>query len=232
VIVWLLAWLLLGPLLGAPQGELERAERAYRLGQFEAAMQLYEQALPRAGDRRGAVLYDLGNCAYRRERFAEAALHYRRALRLLPDSVAALHNLQLAERRLGVDAGPGAIAAAPRGWPWLAAAFALQLAGLVGVGRRGDTVPRARRAIAAVALLGGLAAAGLVAFAQWSPPPAQAVVLQPAVLRAEASDGATAVAALRPGECATVVARSGDWLRLERGGAAGWVAATAVGVVE
>jgi len=228
----MIAWLVT-LLLTLPQGELERAERAYRLGQFEVALQLYEQALPRAGDRRGAVLYDLGNCAYRLDRFAVASLHYRRALRLLPDGTAALHNLQLAERRLGVDGGgQGAVAASARGWPWLAAAFALQLAGLVGIGRRRDDVARARRAVAGAALLGGIVAAGAVAFAQWSPAPTQAVVLQPAVLRAEANDGAAAVAALRPGECATLVARAGEWLRLERGGTAGWVAAAAVGTVE
>lgn len=218
----LVLWL--GLLLLAPQGDLERAERAYRLGQFDAALQAYSAALAGERDHRGAVLHNMGNCAMRLGRSAEAAWHYRRALLWLADGAAAAHNLALAE-------GPRAGAVPPQRpgpGPWLGAAVALQA---VGLGLVLAARSRGRRLVGVVATGLGLAAGAATAVRQWAAP-LDAVVLRDATLRAAPAADAAATGPLPAGELVVVLERQADWLRVEAAGGDGWVAAPALGVVE
>lgn len=220
------AWLALLLALPSWQGDLERAERAYRLGQFEAAFRLYGEAL--AGERahRGAFCANLGNCAFRLGRHADAVLYYRRALVHLPGDAVSAHNLALAERALGIAEPANAAAASP--WAWLAAAVVLQSLGLFGwSAARG----RAPRATAALVLAFGVVAALRTAQLQWSAPPACAVALTSVPLRAAAESTAAAVGALRPGTTVVVVERRGDVLRVAHAGGEAWLDAAQVAFV-
>jgi tetratricopeptide (TPR) repeat protein len=210
--------------------DLERAERAYRLGQFEQALALYAQALPACEGREGGVLFNMGNCAHRLGRHAEAAWLFRRALLRLPGDAAALGNLALAERQLGLDpARAGAAHSSVDPWPWLLLATVLQGAGLAAFALQRGTGAR-RMAFVLVVL--GLGAAARAAALQWGASPAGAVVLVGSALRAEPSEQARAGAACRPGDVVAVVARSAAWLQVEHAGATGWLEAGALGVVE
>lgn len=80
-------------------GDLDqRAAEAYRAKDYATAAALWEEALPEAEgpSERARLLYNLGNGAYRRERFLEAVGWYTAALRLTPRDADAWKNLELA----------------------------------------------------------------------------------------------------------------------------------------
>jgi Tfp pilus assembly protein PilF len=89
----------------AQQSEtLRAAEAAYRAGRFAEAKLRCELALADPSLAPGPVLFNLGNCAYRLGRPAEALWQYRRARLHLPRDAALRANLALAERQLGLRA--------------------------------------------------------------------------------------------------------------------------------
>src|SRR5690606_1902507 len=154
-------------------------EAAWRAGRFAEARALYLARLEDADAADPALLYALGNCAYRLDEPAEAVLWYRRAMHHRPWDARIRDNLRLAERRLGI-AEPGGVAllAALTERTALLAAAVLQAVGLCGVvlvRRRG-----VRAACAGVALL-GLTAIVTLAWRRFAPAPAGAVVLAPAL---------------------------------------------------
>ena len=88
----------------------DEAVDAYRVGDLESAEALFEQLLDEelTAKDRGIVLFDLGNIAYRGERFLEAVAYYTAATEHLRRDADLWHNLELARSRAGLapaDAG-------------------------------------------------------------------------------------------------------------------------------
>jgi tetratricopeptide (TPR) repeat protein len=213
-------------------GDPAAAERAYRAGRFEAAHALFAAALGDPAHAPAPLLYNLGNCAYRLGRYAQAALHYRRALLRDPGDLHAAFNLRLAERALGIEPPRAPLLAHvdaldPRLLVMLA--FALQSAGLAGAFflRR-----RMARATSAIAVLLGVAVAARLAHTELRQPPLAGVVTaREAPLRAEPHVEWPIRERLRAGTVVEVLEHSPRWMRVAHGGG-GWVERAGVSVVD
>lgn len=184
------------------------------------------------------MLYDLGNCAFRQGRFAEAVRCYRSALRLRPRDRAVRFNLRLAEERLGTAAGAAppsflrALSALPeRLTPWelLLLSAVLQAAGLTGLLLARGRVPGAA---AVLVLLLGLGCGARLVRVRFLPPPPEAVVLVPdAALRPEPHRSLSVLERLPAGARVRVLESSDRWARVERDdGTAGWTERSALGM--
>ena len=222
-----------------PAGPLELGERAYGEGRWGEAYDHFRAALAGREEPGGALLYNLGNCAYRLDRPAEALLWYRRARRRLPRDREVRFNLELAEQSLGMSAparesfGAAALALAdglgPWGLPLVAAAVqALALAGLVGLGRR-----RRGRLPLLLLLLLGLSLGARLAWRRWLPPPPEGIVLARTLpILAEPRGEGSALFTLRGGTPFRVVEATDRWVRLVHERGAGWAPREKVGLVE
>ncbi len=228
--------LLLGLLLGV--SNLGEAEHAYRAGQHAKALALYLAALAEPDVPEGAVLYDLGNCAFRLGRHAEAALYYRRALRRLPRDHEVRFNLRSAERQLGIDApaeslGAAALSLVDSFTPGelLFCVGALESAGLLGFAllRRRRAARVARGLVVALALF----VAARHVHAQWFAGPPEGVVLSTDVkLRSEPRADLAATAKLKAGEVVRVLDLSDRWIRVATARGRGWTERAGVGLVD
>lgn len=101
--------ILLGGLLIAFSGtsadaSLETAEKAWEEGDYDGALANYEALAQKATT--PDLLYNIGNCYYRLDQPALAALHYHRALRLDPKHPEARQNLAFINRKLGALVAP------------------------------------------------------------------------------------------------------------------------------
>jgi Ca-activated chloride channel homolog len=76
------------------------ANTLYRLGEFEAAEQLFANAHKGADSTAESFMsaYNQGNAAFEKGDFPSAQKAYKQALEVKPDNAAALHNLKLAEK--------------------------------------------------------------------------------------------------------------------------------------
>jgi tetratricopeptide (TPR) repeat protein len=219
--------------------DADRAERAYRSGDFAAAMALYEAALAEPGAAEGPLLYNLGNCAFRLGRLPEAMLAYKRALLRLPGDPQARFNLSLVEQRLGAGepAGDSLLAGALAAVDGLPPRRLLLVAALLeSLGLLGFVLARRRRALrvtcALLVLVALLGAARLVQ-TQWFAGPPEAVVLAREVaLRAEPHEEAATSLKLVAGEVVRVAERSERWARVVHARGSGWTERGGVGVVE
>jgi len=80
----ILLLLLVTSVAAGPVEELSaEGDRAYRQGDYEAAITAYEKLLA-AGYTGGDLLYNLGNACYKAGRLGKARLYYERAAKLLP----------------------------------------------------------------------------------------------------------------------------------------------------
>ena len=87
------------PHLGEPHYNAGNA--LYRVGEFEEAIQGYDEALRYArGDLRSRGFFNRGNAAFQTEQYAQAIEAYKEALRMNPDDLDAKHNLELALKQL------------------------------------------------------------------------------------------------------------------------------------
>lgn len=231
--------LLLGLCLGSPSGppDLGQAERDYRAGRFEAALRLFEAALSSPDAPQGAVLYDMGNCAFRLGRHAEAVWHYRRAALRLPGDPEVRFNLRLAQRELGLEAEAerwlaGVFAPFDSLPPWIKLCLlgVVQITGLAGLVlvRRGLAI---RGGLLLLALLGLLGAVQLARDAWFAPPP-EGVVLAATGLRAEPSADGPVTLAIRPGETVHVTRASEGWVEVESPRGRGWTESAGIGMVD
>jgi hypothetical protein len=229
---------LLASWLAGPQGdELARAEQAWRAGDFALAMTLYEHVAAEADPVPGAVLYNLGNCAFRLDRPALAALYFRRAARRLPDDPDVAFNLGLTEQRLGVagrNPAPGSSVTSRlrRAFPVvLAIVTMLELGGILGIAlsRRRSALRFTAVGAVVLALIGAI----VVVLLRWGSEAPTGVVLAPrAAVRGEPHDEVPALFRLRAGDCVTVPESSDRWVRVIDPRGTGWVERHAIGIVE
>ena len=212
--------------------DLARAESAYRAGQYEEALTLFESALSEPDVPQGPVLYNLGNCAYRLGRHAEAMVYYRRALLRMPRDRQAKFNLTLVERRLDVESEDGrSIGAAITAWVgWFTPAELLVLAAILQgtglvlllLGRRGATP---------LVLVGLMGAVGLLQ-SQWFPSPPAAVVIASEIgLRSEPHAALAVNVRLHAGQVVRVAEMSDRWVRVVHPQGGGWTERAGVGLV-
>lgn len=222
----------------APQG-VDDAERAYREGRVAEARDIYAARLEgaRSARTRGTLEFNLGNCAYRLGKPAEALAWYRRAELRLDGDADAAHNRGLAERALGLrkdgdadDRARTADAARPPTWTAAFLAAGIAAAGLAGalLARR-----RAFRAAAAIAaVLAGVRSVGL-ALDACAPPQVDAVVVAAeATLRAEPHAELPPGLRLSAGETVRVVERSDRWARVTHPRGGGWTPVDALAPIE
>ncbi len=212
--------------------DLARAESAYRAGQYEEALTLFESALSEPGVPQGPVLYNLGNCAYRLGRHAEAMLYYRRALLRRPRDREVKFNLNLVERQLDVEAeDSGSIGATITAWVnWFTPGELLVLvATLQGVGL--VLLLLGRRGATPLVLVGLMGAVGLLQ-SQWFPSPPAGVVLTNEIgLRSEPHAALTVTVRLHAGQVVRVAEMSDRWVRVVHPQGAGWTERAGVGLV-
>jgi tetratricopeptide (TPR) repeat protein len=247
ILAWILTWSLLPehatPLQPEPQEHLEdlweQGRVAYQAGQYAQALELYQEALLDVSpEDSSALLYNLGNCAFRLDRFAEAAWYYRRSLRGNPEEPQALTNLALAERELGINL-------AHLSWPqvmvnrWRTCPAHFQLWGLLLLQALGLLLlavkfPRWRPASVGL-LLFLLGAAGSVDLYRQVPSKdvPEAVVLSDRVpLRNVPHFQQAAFSHLQAGQCVTILERSERWWRVRQDTLMGWAPRSKLGAVE
>ncbi len=220
---------------------LAEAESAYRDGRYAEALDLFAEGLDEPGAPRGAVLYDMGNCAYRLGRLAEALLHYERAALRIPRDPELLFNLRLTRRDLGLaDDAAGAtlgasVAAFVRSFApeeLLAAACGLETIGLgllVLFRRR-----RGARNAAILVLLLAAASGGRLVQVRFFPGPPRGIVLGDEIaVRPEPHADLEPAFRLEAGETVRVEESSGRFVRVShRKSGTGWTEAAGVGVVD
>ncbi len=212
----------------AQAADLAQAERAYRQGRFAAALGYYEAALRGEGEHRGAILFNMGNCAQRLGRLPEATLCYRRAWLLLPGDESIRTNLELVLRQLGAgpDAAADLVPAPPGVGPWLAAGGIVPALGLLGLLSARSKSQR-RLAIATACL--GLGAAAMALVRHLTPPAVEGVILASTELHSIAAADGAVKATLPAAAVVLITGREGDWLRIGWRGQQGWVVAALIG---
>jgi hypothetical protein len=242
----------------APGGEADRLDRlarrfddgvrAWRRGDREVArgewLDLLDELPPepaahRVPERRfdrGALLYALGNAAYRAEDELEAVGWYRAAERYWPRSGDLQANLELAAERAGVPArvprGPGRALlelmreVTPPEARWLALLGLLPLgAALLHEALAGG---RGARLLAALAALVSLTLAAPLLTEHFVPIQPETMVIDPEglALRSEPLADAARIGRLEAGEQVLRLDRLADWVRIEnRAGERGWISA-------
>ncbi len=220
-----------------PVGDPQEAVRAYRAGRYQEAFSLFRASLP--GSPRGEWFYNLGNCAYRLGRHAEAALYYRRALLRLPGDRQVAFNLSLAEKQLGIPPSDGSFGTAVidridslTTGELLMIVVILESLGLLGlllVPRQRVAGRRCMMVFVAIALLGSLRLVQV----QWFPGSPEAVVMTDTLaLRRQPHDSTAVILELKAGERLSVEEWSERWARVEHAGGIGWVRRAGIGLVD
>jgi tetratricopeptide (TPR) repeat protein len=219
--------------------DADQAVQAYRAGDFAAALALFQTALSERGAPDGALLYDLGNCAYRLGHHAEALLYYRRAELRLPRDRELAFNRRLAEEQLGLEsdasqsfgAGLLALPDAFTSRELLVLVTVLETAGLVGLVllRRRRVAPLILASIVLLALAG---AVRLVQREWFAGLPDGLVIENEIALRAEPRVELPVTAKLRAGETVSVEALADPWIRIRHARGSGWTPRKGVGLVD
>lgn len=205
---------------------LDAANRAFAEGHFADAAAQYESIVAREGYS-APVLFDLGNAYQRQDKPALAILAYERAKLLAPRDAAITENLETARKAAGVSDDSGMLdrvthRLTDNEWTWLAtAAFWLAAAGAAGAW----LFPRGRtwlvRAATAGALVGAVAAVGLVSSMGEE---RAALAIRAAPVLVSPFDGAQSSFSLRPGSGVEIQrAHEGYVLVRDGQGRSGWV---------
>ncbi|NOY81347.1 MAG: tetratricopeptide repeat protein [Kiritimatiellaeota bacterium] len=218
----------------AAGASIQDATRAYEEGHVTQAEVIYRR-LRRTGAPNPALLYNLGNCAYRLGRLGEAAAFYEQARRLAPRDSQIIENLNFVRSRLGLPPvrqvrNPAELLAymrddlRPDEWGLLAAILAFL--GCVWAGTQ-----RLRRRPATAGVAAACVGVLVCALAVWSQlqttyrPEAHGVVLStraaPHLLPNADSDKAKF--ALKPGEAVRIMEERTHWYRVRVRESEAWV---------
>lgn len=218
--------------------DVERGMAAYGAGDFDAARAAFTAALDDPGVDPGPILYNIGNCAYRQGRHAQAVLFYRRALLRMPRDGEVTFNLRRTEAHLGIEGStdPSFVAMALSAVDALTPGESIALVGLLqALGFFALLVWRRRRGVrvlmGAVVIL-ALLIGGRLVYREWYAPPSGVVLEEEITLRAEPHASHPATVALRAGEVVTVEESSDRWMRVVHPRGAGWTRRVGVGVVD
>jgi tetratricopeptide (TPR) repeat protein len=248
LLVAALVALLLAPLAGARQGDLEARDaaalEAYRAGDLETARVLWREVLEEGREvlpdgQRARLCYNLGNAAARREAWLAAAGWYTAALRLRPRDADAWANLELARLEAGLGAADrgdlratverllSSLTAAESAWLALLGLLPLALA-LVGEALRGGSAWRlASWSALALALL--LALPWLRHRLRTGGAEVFVVAEEGARARNEPRGDGTSVEELAPGDVHRRIDSLPGWVELELpAGRRGWVRESAL----
>lgn len=222
-----------------PIDDLNRADAAYKAGRYQEAYSLYETALTRPDVPQGPVFYNMGNCAFRLNRHAEAVLQFSRAQKRLPRDGAVRFNLALAERALGIERplyesfsdALRSLADAFTPNEFLVLVSVLQTAGLVGL----ILFRRQRAARNAMVFLVLIALAGTARSVQirWFPDTPDGVVLHEEIeVRAQPHADRGVIFDMKAGETLRVEESSDRWVRVTHTRGRGWTERDGVGLAD
>jgi tetratricopeptide (TPR) repeat protein len=236
-ILILLAALALRAQAADAAAEFDSANDLYAKGKFSEAAGLYEQ-MAAGGQVSSALLFNLGNAAFKSGQIGRAIAAYSRAERLSPRDPDVRANLQFARNEIsgGDSVRPdwcerllGRLTL--NGWTTLASVFFWVWFGLLAAR---EWKPAWRPALRHFTLLAGVAAVGLWlgTGALWfdrHANPRAVVVDRDAVVRGGPLDDAQSVYTARDGVELTVLDRRDDWLQVNDGHQRiGWVKRGAV----
>lgn len=224
---------------------VQEADSLYARGDYARAAEIYATAQRKTPAAR--LLYNMGNCAFRMDRKAEAVLCYRRALRMDPSLEDARFNLALVESRLEDHFAAReemffvsalrrlAESRNARSWAWAGfglMAFAVTLL-LAGCAVRRTFVRKTAVAAAAMLALGSLACDGFAVYRRAADHVRRAVVMRRADVWRSAETTGEKQRELHEGAVVEVLeAYDGGMLRVELpDGAVGFVARGDVEIV-
>ena len=215
-----------------------QAERAYHSGHYAEAYQLYQQALSEPDLAMGPLLYNLGNCAYRLGRHAEALHYYRRSQLRIPRDAELEFNLSLTERALGIDPrAPRSLIAVILAWlDQFAPALLLVIASsLQAFGLAGLLLLRAQRSTRralALALLLGLTLGARLMQVQFIPSPPEAITLASKIqLRSEPHLNLPVTLEITAGETLLIEDMSDRWAHVVHSTGSGWTERPGIGLI-
>jgi len=84
-----------------PHSQFDSPRDAWKAGQYQQVIDLYQQDYPTVLETPADVLYNIGTCHHRLDQFGHAALAWRRALAVAPDHHKARQNLRYLEIKEG-----------------------------------------------------------------------------------------------------------------------------------
>lgn len=205
-----------------PEEVWERANAAYRAGEFERAIPLYRELAERHAD--PLVEADLAAALWRADRRGEAVVHYRRALAIEPRNAALRADLERLRAELGLDRPSGWTALLERArldellWILLTASTIGFVAFAASGGRRGVALP---------VLVGTALVAAAVAVRGWNASRPVGIALHPVPVTA--TPGGPAIVDLREGIEVRILERGEEAWRIGTpDGPAGWIPAGSV----
>lgn len=99
--ILLYLFLLLSQLFFA-QNSFEKGNALYQKGQYEQAVQEYENVIKTEKKQSAELYFNLGNCYYKLNKVAPAIYNYEKALVLKPNDIGTLNNLKFA-KKLTID---------------------------------------------------------------------------------------------------------------------------------
>jgi tetratricopeptide (TPR) repeat protein len=216
------------------------ARQAWDSGEYETALVEYQSVVKE--QETPDLLYNIGNCYYRLNEPAQAALSYHRALRLAPQHPEATQNLAFVNRKLGAITAPEPEEA---GWvkklPLSVVVFTFQLAIWLAVlallARYAFSSSRQRKA-AWIVFSGALALSFLAGLAYFFYPASLAKIFTPdalvtqsdaAIIRTEPSSAGSVLVEASPATTCQVITERAPWTYLELpDGSRGWIRSEAL----
>lgn len=219
---------------GASEGE-----KWYRSGKYDLALIEFEKEIKGNVNPSVAILYNAGNCAYRLEKFPEAALYYKRALKREPRDAQIHFNLLLAQKRLAMAPPPpeNFISSVRRiiedrsGRELLIAASLLETGGLLLI-----LFLRKRRAgvAAGIVILAAAGACGYVYIQKaCGASEAEGLVLASEVkIFSEPREDLPVLLTLKAGEAVSIEDATDRWIRIRYDNRRGWTPRAGIGVVD
>ncbi len=219
-------------------GDFEKANAAFRAGEFQKAAEGYEKVLEKDGHS-AAVYYNQGNAYQRLEEYGRAILAYERALLLTPRDPDLRANLERARKAVSAfkeGEGNAFLEYFSRNeWSWIIVGAAFVGAGIIFLAG----CKRLERRWVRRAAVGGIfvsvlviVVAGTVLFLR-SGKSARAVVLsKEAVIRLSPFETAGSVGTPGEGKMVVLGKREGDFWYVSGEGMSGWAAVKDVARIE